>query len=217
MYGGAKNGGLAMNIPSGSEGEAVRDAIFNSAITLFSRRGFFATTIRDIVEQAGVTQPMVYYYFGNKEQLFVYCVKELFKKFMKRYERIREAKTFRDFVHRYIEVGREIYSENPAELLLMINFLHSADEYPKFPEMKEIIYSPIGMIKEGIAAAKKRGEMSPDVDADSFAIILFGSLVMAASFAAIKNDIGLDIELKAKDFENQLMKILFDGIEASRS
>ncbi len=41
-----------------------------SAIALFARKGYAATTVREIVEAAGVTKPALYYHFGNKEGIF---------------------------------------------------------------------------------------------------------------------------------------------------
>ncbi len=45
--------------------------LVDAAIDLFTRKGYAATTVREIVEAAGVTKPVLYYYFGNKEGLFL--------------------------------------------------------------------------------------------------------------------------------------------------
>lgn len=43
--------------------------ILSAAIDLFSRKGFHAASVREIAEEAGVTKPTLYYYFGSKEGL----------------------------------------------------------------------------------------------------------------------------------------------------
>lgn len=43
--------------------------ILDCGIELFSRRGYAATSMREIAEAAGVTKPMLYYYFDSKEGL----------------------------------------------------------------------------------------------------------------------------------------------------
>lgn len=48
----------------------VRDRILIEATGLFARQGYSGTSVREIVEAAGVTKPTLYYYFGNKEGLF---------------------------------------------------------------------------------------------------------------------------------------------------
>lgn len=43
--------------------------IARTAARLFAQRGFDATSVREIVEAAGVTKPTLYYHFGSKEGL----------------------------------------------------------------------------------------------------------------------------------------------------
>lgn len=42
-----------------------------AALQLFTSRGFAATSVREIVEAAGVTKPVLYYYFRNKEGIYL--------------------------------------------------------------------------------------------------------------------------------------------------
>ena len=48
-----------------------RQQILDAALMLFTQKGYSATTVREIVRAAGVTAPSLYYYFGNKEGLFL--------------------------------------------------------------------------------------------------------------------------------------------------
>lgn len=38
---------------------------------LFDQKGYAATTVREIVEAAGVTKPVLYYHYGNKEGIYL--------------------------------------------------------------------------------------------------------------------------------------------------
>jgi TetR/AcrR family transcriptional regulator len=51
------------------EGEDTRERILNSSLRMFSRRGFETTGVQEIVLEAGITKPTLYYYFGNKQGL----------------------------------------------------------------------------------------------------------------------------------------------------
>jgi AcrR family transcriptional regulator len=62
--------------PRGAE-EDVRARIFDSALRLFSQRGYAATSLREVAEDAGASKPMIYYYFGSKEQLYGSIVQEI--------------------------------------------------------------------------------------------------------------------------------------------
>jgi AcrR family transcriptional regulator len=56
--------------------ETVRTRLVAAAIGLFARKGYAATTVREIVEAAGVTKPVLYYYFGSKEGIFLEMMRE---------------------------------------------------------------------------------------------------------------------------------------------
>ena len=49
----------------------IREELMEAALRLFTKRGYSATTVRELVESAGVTKPVLYYYFGSKEGLFL--------------------------------------------------------------------------------------------------------------------------------------------------
>ena len=63
--------------------EAIRDA----AAALFAAKGFAATSTREICERAGITKPVLYYYFGNKEQLYEELVLDTYSEYQKELRR----------------------------------------------------------------------------------------------------------------------------------
>jgi len=55
---------------------AVREQqILDAAGQVFSRRGYHAASMGEIAELAGISKPMVYAYLGNKEELFIACLR----------------------------------------------------------------------------------------------------------------------------------------------
>jgi TetR/AcrR family transcriptional regulator len=48
----------------------VRQTLLLAGINLFAEKGYAGTSVREIVALAGVTKPVLYYYFRNKEGLF---------------------------------------------------------------------------------------------------------------------------------------------------
>ncbi|MFC1822479.1 TetR/AcrR family transcriptional regulator [Thermodesulfobacteriota bacterium] len=48
----------------------VKKSLLESGISLFTEKGYASTSVREIVERAGVSKPVLYYYFKNKEGLF---------------------------------------------------------------------------------------------------------------------------------------------------
>ncbi len=52
-------------------GGAARQRLLTSALELFTQKGYAATTVREIVAAAGVSKPVLYYYFKNKEGIYL--------------------------------------------------------------------------------------------------------------------------------------------------
>jgi len=55
---------------AGAAEPEVRERIAAAALELFAARGYAGTSVREVCERAGTTKPMVYYYFGSKEDLY---------------------------------------------------------------------------------------------------------------------------------------------------
>ena len=58
---------------------SVRQRLMDAAILLFTNRGYAATSVREIVEIAGVTKPALYYHFDSKEGIYLAILDELVK------------------------------------------------------------------------------------------------------------------------------------------
>jgi TetR/AcrR family transcriptional regulator len=48
-----------------------RERLLETAIGMFAEKGYAGTSVREIVEKAGVSKPVLYYYFKSKEGLFL--------------------------------------------------------------------------------------------------------------------------------------------------
>lgn len=59
----------------------VRERLLTAATELLARKGYASTTVREIVNTAGVTKPVLYYYFQNKEGIYLELMRESFVKF----------------------------------------------------------------------------------------------------------------------------------------
>lgn len=54
---------------------AARQMILDAALGLFAQKGYGSTTVREILDVAGITAPSLYYYFGSKEGLYMELMK----------------------------------------------------------------------------------------------------------------------------------------------
>lgn len=63
-------------IQNNQEEQAVRVRLLDAAVGLFAQNGYAGTSVREIVERAGVTKPVLYYYFKSKAGLFLALMDE---------------------------------------------------------------------------------------------------------------------------------------------
>ncbi len=54
-----------------------RERLLGAALHLFTTRGFAATSVREIVQRAGLTKPALYYHFQSKEGIYLAILHDL--------------------------------------------------------------------------------------------------------------------------------------------
>ncbi len=59
---------------------SARQRLLEGAADLFTQKGYAAATVREIVAAAGVTKPVLYYYFRNKEGIYLELMRGAFSK-----------------------------------------------------------------------------------------------------------------------------------------
>jgi len=97
---------------TGAGGEA-RERLLSGATALFASKGYAATTVREIVERAGVTKPVLYYYFRSKEGIYLDLMREPFGKFTALVEEtVLEAGSARERLFRLSLMAYDIFVEN---------------------------------------------------------------------------------------------------------
>lgn len=60
--------------------EASKQNIKEAALNQFSQKGLFATRIKDIAEDAGISQGLLYRYYASKDQIFTELIEEALDK-----------------------------------------------------------------------------------------------------------------------------------------
>ena len=72
---GAKNGKEATERIdySGKEKQQKRDLILESAKVVFSKKGLIDATMKDIIEECGISRGGIYLYFRSVDEIFWQC------------------------------------------------------------------------------------------------------------------------------------------------
>lgn len=89
--------------------ERRRRQILAAAVALFGKRGYYATTMRDIAAQAGVSVGLIYQYFGDKEDVLFLTIVQVLDSYRSRIPLATAGiddplERFRAAVHAYCRV-----------------------------------------------------------------------------------------------------------------
>lgn len=140
----------------------VRDTIREVATELFAEKGYAATTTREICQRAGITKPVLYYYFGNKEQLFrelvLDCCNESRKQLLLAAQRARTAP---DKLVEILTADFEEARRAPGLARMFIRMLFAPEKGSPAIDYAELglewVRLATGIVREGVRRGELRG------------------------------------------------------------
>jgi TetR/AcrR family transcriptional regulator len=81
-----------------------RERIINASMNEFAKKGYDNASTNEIVKNAQISKGILFHYFGNKKQLYLYIYQYTIDLFMKEYyEKINLEET--DFLNRLVQVS----------------------------------------------------------------------------------------------------------------
>lgn len=99
-----------------------RDEILAIAARLIARRGYSATTVRDIAEEAGILSGSLYHHFSSKEAMLQEILHGFMNRLLSRYEQIAAETTDpRAGIDALVECAFETIDREPAAVGLYQN------------------------------------------------------------------------------------------------
>lgn len=121
---GRKVGGPASAERSAATRKAANErAIKAAALKLFSEKGFYSTSTRDITEAAGVSKGTLYWYYRGKEEIAFSLVSDMLGDFLALIERVRdEAGPVLGRFERLMSAVVDLYYEETDHLRLLWKF-----------------------------------------------------------------------------------------------
>lgn len=95
--------------------------IIETATRLFAYHGFEGTTTRQIIVESGTSDPLLYYHFKSKDDLYIQIVESTFIKYFSRLDSLPAA-TSTEFekIENLIQLHFDLVLEMPDEIHLVI-------------------------------------------------------------------------------------------------
>lgn len=195
----------AQNIDSVSEEPVLASRILREATVLFAAHGYAGTSIRQVVEAAGCTKPALYYYFANKQELFLRTVDAALADLDVIESVVEHGGPVRGRMLAGLRALQAHVQTRPESLSLLFRAeMHRQEGQPEvdFRSFRARDLLRIEMLlREGIAA----GELRPDLDVHDAAIALVGT-------THLHLHMWLDGTPLPSDFAERVVSLFFQGL-----
>jgi TetR/AcrR family transcriptional repressor of nem operon len=156
-------------------------AALDAAIECFWRRGYEATSLRDLTAAMGLTAPSLYNAFGDKEELFALALERYLDRNTRgRLRRLEETLPPKQAIARFFAeiVGRSVNDRQRKGCFLVNSALEIA---PHHTQCRAVITKQFqgieGFFARCILAAQAEGTIPLHLDADDVAKLLLGVLL----------------------------------------
>tara|TARA_R110002020_G_scaffold53781_1_gene150088 strand:- start:313 stop:1008 length:696 start_codon:yes stop_codon:yes gene_type:complete len=207
--------------------------ILDSAVSLFTSKGFQATRMEDVAKSAGISKGLTYFYYKNKEDLFMALTKKAFDQF---------KDEFRDVYRSKGKTGLEMLSELLVKIVVfaksnqvyydaILNFLDLLKKYnnpetrklidPKtlesvhFQKLLEIHHEPakigIMMVSQGLKDGSIRTELQPEITFYTVWSMIIGYEKM---LGPIEYE-GKDLKIHAENWEPGFLRLMQDMLKGT--
>ncbi|MBL0716022.1 MAG: TetR family transcriptional regulator [Desulfosarcina sp.] len=96
--------------------------LIETAVRLFAEQGYDGTTTLQISREAGVTEPLIYYHFKGKEELFTHIMNDAFDDYVARLNAL-PAETKDEFtkIENLIVASQKAAAEMPRRIRLVMS------------------------------------------------------------------------------------------------
>jgi len=96
--------------------------IIETATRLFATQGFDGTTTLQIAKEAKVTEPLIYYHFEGKDDLFTHIIRNGFEAYFSRLESLKKETTHQfEKIENIIDLHFDFIKEKPDEIYLVVS------------------------------------------------------------------------------------------------
>ncbi len=154
--------------------EDKRRQLLDAAVRVFARKGFHASRVGDIAEEAGVAHGLLYHYFKSKDQVLEAVFHENWSLLVARIESVEETdEPAADQLRHISAIVLRTWLHLPDVVRVVIQ------EFGRSPELGERIGEltlPIDAIQRVIARGVERGEFRQDVDPVFAATVVYGGI-----------------------------------------
>ncbi|MGE0803425.1 MAG: TetR family transcriptional regulator [Lautropia sp.] len=146
--------------------EATREAILQAATDEFAGHGLGGARVDRIADRAGINKRMLYYYFGQKEDLFLAALERAYEKIRGEEQALNLTQVDPvEAIRRLIAFTWNYYLDNPAFLVLLNSEnLHRARHLKRSAKVRTLHSPFVATIAEVLERGSRSGVFRAGVD-----------------------------------------------------
>jgi TetR/AcrR family acrAB operon transcriptional repressor len=149
------------------EAEKTRQDLLKAALSVFSQKGYAATTLEDVAKEAGVTRGAIYWHFGSKAELYAGLLEEYSARGSEIAQTaVAEGGSMVDILRRiFIRLLTAVESDPALRAVMEINLFKT--EYS--PELSDTLSMQVEngrVLLAGISQAMEQGIASGELRSD---------------------------------------------------
>jgi AcrR family transcriptional regulator len=157
---------VAKSVTRARDPEATKARILAAAAEEFAAKGISGARIDDIAERARTNKRMLYYYFGNKEGLFLAALEATYDDIRAAERKLNmQALAPLEAIERLVRFTWDYFVAHP-EFMMLLNSenLHKARHLKKSGQIHAMNSPLIAMIEQILRRGEKEGSMRRGVD-----------------------------------------------------
>ena len=146
----------------------------DAAVRVFARKGFHASRVGDIAEEAGVAHGLLYHYFRSKEEVLETIFREVWELLAADTDRIEHADvSLREQLRRFARIYLGSWLMTPDLITVLVREIARGSAVGTRIDEVGVIFRSLQRM---IASAQERGEVRVDCDPRLAAWVVYGAL-----------------------------------------
>lgn len=160
-----------MSRPTGVNSADTKQFIADTATRLFEHKGYNAASMGDIKNETRFSKGTIYYHFKNKEELYLYCIKQVSEEFIKKWNaELNENQSAEKQLYIWSELNH-LMQEKP-----IMNTIHEyfvSTDKDSYEIVTELYEPEFEIVQEILENGVNQGEFKKDLNIYDTAVLLY--------------------------------------------
>jgi len=207
--------------------------ILDSAVALFTTKGFQATRMEDVAKNAGISKGLTYFYFKNKEDLFMALTKKAFDQFKDEFRDVykstgksgldkisdllvricafaKQNQVYYDSIINFLDLVKQY---NNPETRVMINPLILQSSH--FLKLLEIHQDPAKIGIMIVSQGQKDGSIRPELQPEITFYAIWSMIIGYEKMLGPIEFEGKDMKVHPENWEPGYLKLMADMLKGT--